>query len=161
MKAGICGATGKLCGPGPISARGWNGIKSVCAVLVFITGNRILRVGGVVSIVIYGNEAHMAIYKSNDTFGIAIKRRILARRLGFVPRERRVRGPFHHQQGSFGMVDVRKLKSSDVWHAGQSHTVENVAVEIKTRILMEGNRIRITPVIRTGEHGVAGGRFSV
>src|ERR1035441_4313019 len=36
MTAGACSVKAKLCGAGPISVRGWNGIKSVCAVLVFM-----------------------------------------------------------------------------------------------------------------------------
>ena len=52
---------GKRRGPGPISVRGWIGIKSVCAVLVIITGDGILGVGCIVTIVVDSGEAHVAV----------------------------------------------------------------------------------------------------
>src|ERR1035437_3273703 len=65
------------------------------AVLVIITGNRILGVGCIVTIVVDTGKARVAIHETNHTLGVAIKGSVLSARFALVPGERRVRGPFH------------------------------------------------------------------
>src|SRR2546425_13336164 len=52
------------------------GLPLFATVFVFITGNRIARVRGVVTIIINLDEARVPIGKSNDALGIAVKGRI-------------------------------------------------------------------------------------
>src|SRR5438034_11274532 len=58
-------------------------------VFVFITGDRVARVSGVVTIIINLDEARVSIGKSDDALGIAVKGRIGLACLASMPRERR------------------------------------------------------------------------
>src|SRR5688572_859853 len=124
----------------------------VGTVLVLIFGNRVLRISRIVTVVINRSKSDMAIHKSHDTQGITIKRRVLFAGLAPVPGERRVSSPFHHQQSSFGLIYRRERQPGYVRHARQGYAVVNIAAEIKSAIAGKRDRIRITPVARTGKH---------
>src|SRR5437870_10030316 len=69
----------------------------LATVFVFITGNRVARVRGVVTIIINLDEARVPIGKSDDALGIAVKGRVGLACLASMPRERRMGRPFHYQ----------------------------------------------------------------
>src|ERR1039458_8135232 len=98
MKTGVWSVKGKRCGPRPISVRGGIGIKSVCAVSVIITGNGVLGIGCIVTIIVDAGKARVAIHETNHTLGVAIKGSVLSARFALVPGERCVRGPLPDQQ---------------------------------------------------------------
>src|SRR5262245_8115864 len=73
-------------------------ILLIATVFVLITGNRIARVGGVVSVIINFGQIYVPIRKGHHTFGITIKWRVGFAGLAAMPGQRRVSGPFHNQQ---------------------------------------------------------------
>src|SRR5690349_20569250 len=70
----------------------------VFTVLIIITIDGVLGVGGVVTVVINPGETHMTIHKAGNALGVAIERHIAPASFAFVPGQRRMGSPFHNQE---------------------------------------------------------------
>src|SRR5262245_1850048 len=136
----------------------WLAIRDslVPTVLVTVAGHRIARVGGIQSVVVNWDERYVAIDKTYHTFRIIVEGRVGPTGSASVPRQRSMRGPFHHQQCPGWIVDRRNVPPADVRNTRQVHPVEDVARVVvfaaPAKRLRLVAALAVTAVIRAGKH---------
>src|SRR2546423_15555951 len=124
-------------------------------VFIIVTGNGLPCVGWIHAIIVNSGELYVTVHEGHEALRIAIKRRIFFSGFAFMPGERSVSGPFHHEQGSLWIANGTGVFAGDIRNSRHMDSIKAIAAIIESGALAEWHRLFVASITGTGEHLVA------